>query len=51
MTKTHLIAMAAITASISNPDTRKFVASEQADYFASINPLFDRTVYMKACGL
>lgn len=51
MTKKHFIAVAAITASISNDQTRKFVAEQQADYFATQNPLFSRAKYLSACGV
>lgn len=51
MTKKHFEALAAITAQISNEQTRRFTAENQADYFASVNPLFDRNGYLRACGL
>jgi hypothetical protein len=51
MTKRHFIALAAINATISNPTTRAFVASEQADYFATINPNFDRERFLAASGV
>lgn len=51
MTKKHFEAMARITASISNDDTRLFVAAQQADYFANINPRFDRNRFLAACGV
>lgn len=43
--------MAAITALISNDSTRAMVAVEQANYFASINPRFDRSRYLTACNV
>lgn len=51
MTRKHFEALAAITKSISNETTRKFVAAEQADYFASQNPHFDRQRFLAACGV
>jgi hypothetical protein len=51
MTRKHFEAMAAITAKISNDQTRSFVAHAQADYFATVNPLFDRQKFLTACGL
>lgn len=51
MTKKHFEALARITASISNDSTRAMVAVDQADYFASINPNFDRTRYLTACNV
>lgn len=51
MTKKHFVALAAITAGISNDTTRRFVAEGQADYFATLNPHFDRDRFLKACGL
>jgi hypothetical protein len=50
MTKKHFIALAAITAAISNESTRRFVAESQANYFASENPNFDRERFLTACG-
>jgi hypothetical protein len=51
MTRKHFIALAAITAAISNESTRRFVAESQANYFATENPNFNRSVYLTACGL
>lgn len=51
MTRKHFEAIARITASISNDLTRSFVAHEQADYFANINPRFDRNKFLAACGV
>lgn len=51
MTKKHFVALAAITAEINNDATRRFVAEGQADYFATLNPHFDRDRFLKACGL
>ena len=51
MTKTHFIEMAAITASISNYETRKFVADQQVAYFATINPNFNSKMYLTACNV
>ena len=49
MTRKHFEAMARITATISNDDTRLFVAAQQADYFATQNGNFDRQRYLRAC--
>lgn len=51
MTRKHFQALAAITASISNPTTRAFVANGQADYFETVNPNFDRDRYLAAAGV
>jgi hypothetical protein len=51
VTKKHFIAMAAITATISNNQTRKFVANQQADFFKSVNPNFNRATYLAACNV
>jgi hypothetical protein len=51
MTRKHFEAIAAITASISNDETRAFVARQQASYFAGINPNFDRARYLTACNV
>lgn len=51
MTKKHFIALAVITRSISNEQTRTYVAHQQADYFATVNPNFDSARYLSACGV
>lgn len=51
MTRKHFEAIARITSMISNETTRAMIACEQADYFASQNPNFDRTRYLKACNV
>lgn len=51
MTRRHFEAIAAITASISNDETRRMVATKQADYLATTNDLFDRSRFLTACGI
>lgn len=51
MTRKHFEAIAAILAfNISNPITRQTVSEELASYFATVNPNFDRSRFLKACG-
>lgn len=49
--KDFIAIAASVRESVSTDDDRKKLADQLANYFASVNPRFDRNRFFAACGL